>query len=311
MKAKMKLTEKQVLQFLKDHTDDKITDVQSLTGGMWSKAFAFSRSGENYVVRFGKYDEDYLKDKKASVFSRKNLPTVRVLEVGSAFDGYFAISQQAFGEMLDELDAGSMQKTIPAVMRMLNALREIDVSAAQGYGLWGRDDNATYSSWKEYLLKVEYDDPKHRTHGWKHKLANSPIGDKAFYGSFQRLKELISICPEEKHIVHSDLLNRNVLVEGHEISAVIDWGCSVYGDFLYDLAWFSYWTSWYPNMKRIDWEAEAEKYFSSIGVTIPNFKERLLCYKIHIGLNAQSGNAYTGRWDELKRNTEQTLELVS
>ena len=307
---KMKLTVTQVEQFLAQHTGQAVTDVMPLTGGEWSQAFAFNMDGKSYVVRFGRHVEDYKKDKVASSFASKYLPIVPVTEVGCAFDEYFAISEQAFGEMLDELDAGSMHRIVPAVMQMLNALRNADVSKSRGYGMWDADGDAPHTSWKEYLLGVGCDDPERRIHGWREKLANSPTGDRVFMDAHERLKELVEVCPEERHLIHGDLLNRNALVKDNQMSAVIDWGNSMYGDFLYDLAWISYCVFWHPAMKGIDWEAEAEKYYTSIGVTIPHFKERLLCYKIHIGLDAQSYNAYMERWDELKINTEKTLELT-
>lgn len=308
---KMKLTTAQVERFLAQHTQQTVTDILPLTGGEWSQAFAFNKDGKSYVIRFGRHVEDYNKDKLASNFASKYLPIARVLEVGSAFEEYFAISEQAFGEMLDELDADSMQKIVPAVMHMLNALREANISNTQGFGGWNAEGNAPHSSWKDYLLGVEYDDPERRIHGWREKLANSPTGDSVFMEALERLKVLVDVCPEDRHLIHGDLLNRNALVKDNQMAAVIDWGCSAYGDFLYDLAWISYCVFWHPAMQSIDWEAEAEKYYTSIGVTIPNFKERLLCYKIHIGLDAISYNAFMGRWDELGINTKKTKELVN
>jgi thiamine kinase-like enzyme len=41
------------------------------------------------------------------------------------------------------------------------------------------------------------------------------------------------------HLVHSDLLHYNVLVAADRVTAVLDWGSSLYGDFLFDLAWLS------------------------------------------------------------------------
>jgi hygromycin-B 4-O-kinase len=307
---KMKLTTAQVEQFLTQHTKHAVTDILPLKGGEWSQAFAVYMNDGSYVIRFGRHVEDYNKDRLASNFASKYLPIARVLEVGSAFEEYFAISEQAFGEMLDELGSDAMQKIVPAVMQMLNALREADVSNTHGFGGWNADGNAPHSSWRDYLLAVEYDDPERRTHGWREKLANSPTGDSVFMEALERLKELVDVCPEERHLIHGDLLNRNTLVKDNQIAAVIDWGNSVYGDFLYDLAWISYCVFWHPAMQGIDWEAEAEKYYASIGITIPNFKERLLCYKIHIGLDAQSYNAFTGRWDELEINTTKTAELI-
>ena len=43
-----------------------------------------------------------------------------------------------------------------------------------------------------------------------------------------------------------------MLVDGGRITAVLDWGCSLYGDFLYELAWMQFWLPWYPAMVKAD-----------------------------------------------------------
>ena len=41
-------------------------------------------------------------------------------------------------------------------------------------------------------------------------------------------------------------MNRNVLINGATIIAIIDWGNAMYGDHLYDAAWLIYWWPWFP-----------------------------------------------------------------
>ncbi|HEX2324018.1 MAG TPA: phosphotransferase [Chloroflexota bacterium] len=50
------------------------------------------------------------------------------------------------------------------------------------------------------------------------------------------LEALVEACTEGRHLIHSDLLHYNVLVSEEQISAVLDWGCGMFGDFLYDVA---------------------------------------------------------------------------
>jgi len=47
------------------------------------------------------------------------------------------------------------------------------------------------------------------------------------------------------------------------------------------------------------------------GRGLPAHREfRLRCYQLHIGLDAMTHNAFTGRLDDLARNTEQTMALI-
>ncbi len=115
----------------------------------------------------------------------------------------------------------------------------------------------------------------------------------------------------ERHLIHSDLLNYNVLVADGRISAVIDWGCAMYGDFLYDLAWFEFWAPWYAAWRGIDFRREAARHYASIGLDVPRFEERLTGCQIHIGLAAQAYNAFKERWDALEETARRTLEVAN
>ena len=74
----------------------------------------------------------------------------------------------------------------------------------------------------------------------------SPTATATFEEGYGRLKELVEFCPEDRHLVHEDLMNFNVLVDRDRISAVLDWGSSIYGDFLYDLVKIVFYEPWYP-----------------------------------------------------------------
>jgi hygromycin-B 4-O-kinase len=84
----------------------------------------------------------------------------------------------------------------------------------------------------------------------------------------------------------------------------------MHGDFLYDLAWFLFWSPWYPRWRGIDFQGEAARHYASIGLDVPHFVERLTCYQIHIGLAAQAYNAFKERWDALEETARRTLEVA-
>ena len=59
---------------------------------VWSRAFSFSRDGRELVLRLGCYQEDFLKDQKAMVFARTDLPILTVLDVGEAPGGTIVVN---------------------------------------------------------------------------------------------------------------------------------------------------------------------------------------------------------------------------
>jgi hygromycin-B 4-O-kinase len=305
----MTFNQEHIKGFLANHYEQEVIDLTVIGAGEWSQAFSFRIHDAAYVIRLGAHKEDFEKDQRVAMLAPKELGVPKVREIGQALGCYFAISERAYGEMLDELNDDKMQNIVPAVFALFDTLRCINTSQNEGYGLWDASGNAPFANWKKYLLSAAIDDPARRTYGWREKLAHSPVGDKPFWTAYHYLRKLADEVEVMRHMIHGDLLNRNVLTAEGRITAVIDWGCAAYGDFLYDLAWFSYWSPWFPAMRGIDWEDEARKHFASIGLTIPQMEERLLCCKIHIGLDAQAYNAFTERWDQLEINARNTLQL--
>ncbi len=88
--------------------------------------------------------------------------------------------------------------------------------------------------WRDYLLMAGEDTPAKRTHGWRKRLEKLPEGVAAFEWGYDLLKRVAS-DDVPRCLVHCDLINRNVLVAGGKINGVFDWGCSIYGDHLYEL----------------------------------------------------------------------------
>lgn len=284
--------------------------LQPLQHGEWSHAFAFRRGGRDYVARFGAHVEDFAKDRLVANFAIPALPVPAVLEVGDAFGGFFAISERAFGAFLDDLDEAGMRRTLPALFAALDDARAAELSTSTGCGLWRADGLGASRSWREWLSAVGYDSPALRTHGWRARLASSPTGDGPFLAALDAMTALLPACPERRDLIHSDLLHYNVLVSADRVTGIFDWGCSLYGDFLYDVAWLSFWAPWYPAWRVIDFVAEARRHYAAIGLDVPRFEARLRCYELHIGLAGQAYNAYKGCWDELAATAQRTLTLA-
>ena len=297
-------------EFLRNRFGSDVTDVALAGAGEWSRAFSFNAEGEEFIVRFGAHVEDFHKDRRAFAFRSPALPIPEVTEIGEAFGGFHAVSRRVSGVMLDHLGHDELVRTLPALFRGLDAVRAADVSATSGFGRWGADGTAPFSSWRDFLLSVADDDPATRTFG-RASVAAIPTALRAFDSAFAQLGELVASCPEARHLVHGDLLNRNVLVEAGSLAGVIDWGCSLYGDFLYDIAWLSFWGPWFPAFEGIDIRAEALGHYESIGLAVPDLEARLLCYELHSGLGGgMAYQAYSNKTDELAWTIERLAQVT-
>jgi hygromycin-B 4-O-kinase len=304
--------------FLATRFGSDTSDVAPLGMGVWSKAFAFRRAGRDYVIRFGAHQEDFRKDRLAARYAGPALPIPRVVEIGEAFGGTYAISERVFGTYIDDVDEAQMRALLPSLFAALDAARLADLSGTTGYGGWDADGTAPYPSWRSALVDVANDRPTDRIHGWRERLAASPVGVGPFEEAYRHLLALADQVPEERHLIHSDLLHYNVLVEADRITGVLDWGCAMYGDFLYDLAWLCFWQPrqgandvWYPAWPRIDFRAEAARHYAAFGLDVPHFAERLRCCQIHIGLAGQAYQAYAGDWADLQDTAQHTLDVAA
>lgn len=304
------ITLKEAESFLKDHMQYKAEQVEALNGGDWSAAFSYAMEGKEYVIRFAASDEDFKKDKKVGEYATSSLHVPKIVEIGEALRGYYAISERNHGIFLDDLDGEQMRRTLPSLLDTLDEVRKIDLSDTKGYGWWEAKGIASCSTWQEPLLGGYDDKPSDRTYGWRKKLESSSTGAAAFDKIRTVLETLVVDMPSERYLIHNDLLYRNVLVENSEISVIIDWGNSMYGDFLYDIALLVYYWSWFPKWKDINIKQEVLAHYESIGLIVPDIEKRLLCYQIHIGLDGLKYAAFTENWDHLSRKTEQTLRLL-
>lgn len=296
--------------FLQNHFHGEATGVALIGAGAWSQCFGFTLGEHELAIRFGKFVDDFQKDQRAGAFASAALPIPQVSEIGEAFDGYYAISQRVQGVPLESVNAAQWRALVPAVAAAMDALRTADLSSTTGIGGWGSDGNALDISWRDYLLMAGVDSPDKRTHGWRKKLEASPEGMATFAWGYDLLQRIAS-DDVPRGIAHCDLINRNVLVEGDQIAGIFDWGCSIYGDHLYDLAWFEFWSPWYPEMDLTLLRDELMRRWQTQGETPANIETRLVACHLHIGLDHLGYNAFTGDEANLLATAKRMRELVS
>ena len=278
--------------------------------GEWSAAYSVRTAEADLVARFSAYDEDFEKDAYAARYSSPALPIPPIIEWGPALGGFYAVSQRRGGEHIDGLDETRMRRVFPSLLAALDAMRAVDLSGASGFGLWRADGRTTHPTWRAWLLGVATDPATRGAPGWREVLEASPAAIAVFEEGYARLRGLVDHCPEERHLIHDDLINFNVLVDGDRISAVLDWGSSIYGDFLYDIAKLVFYRPWYSAWRNIDFAAEARAHYEAIGLDVPRFAQRLSCYTLRIGLSDMAYSAFRKRWEQVDAKARRTLELA-
>ncbi|HEV3267474.1 MAG TPA: phosphotransferase [Acidimicrobiales bacterium] len=288
-----------------------MSGVTLLGKGDWSKAFAFQRDGRDFVIRFGAYGEDFEMDREAATFAGPYLPIPTVHEVGTAFGGAFAISERRHGLFLEQLDLLSFQKLTPNLLRLFDALRDVPIDQGASASWPAKGDQ--HLTWREWLATSVEDDGNPRVGGWRSELAKDADIESLFVRGTSALNDRLVDCPNDLYLVHRDLLNRNVLVsfDAKRLEAVYDWGCSVYGDFLYDVAWFAFWAPWFPALDALGFRDVFIAHAKDVGLDLPQFEDRILCYELQIGLTHLAYNTVMKDPHERARVAKHTEDVLA
>ena len=146
--------------------------------------------------------------------------------------------------------------------------------------------------------------------GWKTNLEASSMGTDAYHELWKVFVPLVERCPEERSLVHSDLLNRNVLTSSGAITAVLDWGSSFFGDSLYDVAWFMFYEPWYPQFRDVRVSQRLlEDFKADPHANTADLETRLMCYKLDLGIGSITYNAFKKNWKNAEEAASYTLKL--
>ena len=303
-------------KFLIERFGDTIADVvPAPRQGMWSSTFFFRDGARELVLRFADAAWNFEKDRFFSRYSSPDLPIPRVFTIGAAPDGtHFAVSERAHGVFLEELDAPALERALPALFRALDAMRAADLSTSSGFGAPLRTYDGERATWHDVLLAVAEDEPAladNPVRGWWKHLERRPDAVRTFRDAYAAMTSRLDACPEARHLFHGDLLYGNALLDGDRVSAVFDWQCACYGDFLYDLAWLTFWAPWYPGFAAVDVRAAARRHYDTIDLDVPDFDTRMLCYELHIGLAHLGYHAWREEWVEMEGTAARIREVMA
>jgi aminoglycoside phosphotransferase (APT) family kinase protein len=287
-------------------------DLEPLSGGSWSSAWAYRAGGEELVVRFGPELSWYEADRMAMAFAGPDLPVPEVREVGTAPSGRaYAISVRHHGRFLEDTPVGQAGAVAPALTRLLVAL--FRVPAGPDTPVAWHQGAPPAASWREYLTDGLTDDPGKLVHGWSAALAADPKLAALSTAVAGRVRILVEACPERRDLVHGDLLHGNVLVspDARRVEAVLSWKCSVRGDFLFDAAWCSFWAPWHPGIAAADPLSgllRAPAVRAEPGAR-RDAATRHHCYELHIGFTHLGWNVWTGNQADLDATARRLAEI--
>ncbi|MBS4195004.1 helix-turn-helix domain-containing protein [Lederbergia citri] len=267
-----KLTEIEIERLIKKHYSNA-TDFKELGGGLVSQTYKFIADEGKYVFQAGNRTEVY--EKERWVYNNFNnlLPVRNVLKVGVDDGVTYSISNYIEGSKLFDLNSQELLDTCPSIMKTLKVLESIEVTEQNGYGRYDNNGQGAYPTWEDFIKAVFNEN----IYNWS-ALERNGLDSSVVTNALQELKSHISsVTLNKKYIIHGDLGSYNLLAKGGQISGIIDWSLSLYGDHLYDKANILFWNEdkLRPLIQQI-----TSKYIDS-----PETKEKIYCYILRIGLD--------------------------
>ena len=294
--------------------------VDALHGGDWSSAFAFGPHAQRRVVRFGLHADDYAKDRLAASWSNPQLPVPAFLAMGevprdalgpgfgSNGDGCYAITEFVAGTKLNALTPERMARVLPALFEVLDTLRVLE-PGGEGFGLWtARGDppavTAPHAHWRDALCAIARRDDA-RLAGWRNALARYAVPAAVFDAAQRRLEDLARDCPDERRLIHDDLLYGNVLVgDDDRIAAVLDWGTAQVGDPVHEVAALLFWAPWYAlDVAQVEQLARGMYAWAEV-------EQRVAASQLAMALGAMQYQAFAGYTDHLDATAAHTQRLL-
>jgi aminoglycoside phosphotransferase (APT) family kinase protein len=288
-------------------------DLEPLSGGAWSSAWAYRAGGEELVVRFGPEVSWYEADRMATAFADPDLPVPEVRKVGTTPAGRaYAISVRHHGRFLEDTPVEQAGAIAPTLTRLLVALYRVPSSPDTPVA-WHQGAPPA-ASWRDFLTDGLVDNPGNLVHGWSAALAADRELAALSAAVTERVRALLEACPERRDLIHGDLLHGNVLVspDARRVEAVLSWKCSVRGDFLFDAAWCTFWAPWHPGIAAADPLSgllRAPDVRAAPGALL-DAAARHHCYELHIGFTHLGWNLWTGNQADLAATARRLAEIL-
>jgi hygromycin-B 4-O-kinase len=169
------------------------------------------------------------------------------------------------------------------------------------YGFWNEGGHASKDSWGEFILDNRYaymDDSI-----FIYTLLERELVERIC----SKIEQLAPFLPEDLHLVHGDVQLKNIISDGITVTGVVDWGESLYGDFLYDIAGL-YLESEYATY-QIDDDMIKDTY-SEAGFNLRDYYKRYVCYQLKCGLRTLHSSAMSEQSDRYAQARDWMASLL-
>lgn len=298
---KPNLAMNEIENVLLNHLGSGASEITPLSGGNLSTVFSFILEGKGYVVKFSDLEGAYESERYISnLLSGQGIPFPRCLALGRTSQLTYLIMERMGGRNLSDCTAEEQTRQLPEIIDILTRMADADIGATKGYGWIGSDGNGSHSTWKDFVIDVHAEDQTGTFwENWYELFRTSCLERDVYEEIYNRLMTYISYNESNRSFIHGDFHQWNILSDGSRITGIIDGNC-MYGDSLVDLAILD---RHLPSSGVI---TAFQSYQEKAGISIPNFKERLIGAYYFKGLDGLRFYAKMG-WKDAYQGTRHFL----
>ena len=317
-KAKTSIEIGDVRHFLTKNFSSQIKNLEFLKGGELSQAFSFECEKGDFVIKIRKtrtnalVQDPFQKELLAFRFIKsrdKTIPIPKIVIKGifSNQNGnklIYCIAEKTQGSFVVHFSPMKYKLIDVSLIEMLHKIHSVNISDTDGYGNWTSLRGTRFNSMQAYVLQdIE------RQKAYTDEGISTALFEKELYFQItKKIQELIQYCSGHRYLIHGDYGFDNVLADANcKITAVFDWEHSLFGDFVYDLAWLDFWCIRDENHYS---KIYLRLFESDKNLDFNNYEERVLCFKLYIGIIATAFFSGTGQKNQYLEAKKRILELL-
>jgi hygromycin-B 4-O-kinase len=306
--VKPELAEEQIVTLLQQHFTNPIEQLTPIHFGEVAQTLSFRTGEQDYILRINRrLGANFEKEMFiAEHVSSPLIPIPPFVCTGRIDNLRYAVTRKVPGQPIVRLPFDEYLRLLPQLIEALDAIHHVDITGwPPRYGTIGDDGVGLYPSWRNFITNVRNEEEDWNFYGKWHALFDTTFLERDFFDQvYDQMVRLLDFCPEERFLVHGNYGFSNVIAHEGKITGVIDWIGSLYGDFVYDVAWLNYWL---PEVNFFD---RLQQLYQAHGHTIPHFEERRRCYECHIALDAMRFYAKANRSDSYQWTRKRITELM-
>lgn len=220
-------------EFLSRHHGETIEEFVHIREGKHSDAFSYVNEDKKYIARFNITDEGFLKDQYAfRNFSTPHIVIPKIIATGTCGEGlFFCISEKVDGETAkDQYDKNDLS-SLPLQFETVEAIKDIAIDTEEvGFGKWKVGEH-THRGYAEYF----YDICNGGLSDWNIFSHVSYFEDEFVEYLLSQIQKYSAHSAGVRELVHGDFGSSNLFVNNGQVSGVIDWAHSFYGDHFWDV----------------------------------------------------------------------------